>query len=87
MQQLSVFDQKVISKITSKNQVTLPQAIREILAVKANDNIEWNISSDGKITITAAKRSFWQGIDEQQAKYGSIDTTKIDWGSELESED
>ena len=41
----------VISKITAKNQVTIPKTIREALNVKSSDKIEWELGADGQITV------------------------------------
>ncbi|WP_143452778.1 AbrB/MazE/SpoVT family DNA-binding domain-containing protein, partial [Loigolactobacillus backii] len=34
---------KVSSKITSKNQITIPKTVRELLKVRSTDTIEWQI--------------------------------------------
>ncbi|GHP13401.1 hypothetical protein YK48G_08260 [Lentilactobacillus fungorum] len=80
----------VVSKITSKNQVTIPKAVREALNVKSSDEIEWELRSDGQITVkrmSPEKDDFWKMVDEQEKKYGKVDTPEIDWGPDAGSED
>lgn len=80
----------VISKITAKNQVTIPKTIREALNVKSSDKIEWELGADGQITekrTAPEKDDFWKMVDEQEKKYGSIVTPEVDWGEDAGSED
>ncbi|KLD40565.1 AbrB family transcriptional regulator, partial [Lactiplantibacillus plantarum] len=42
---------KVSSKITSKNQITIPKTVRELLKVRSTDTIEWQIEPNGKVMI------------------------------------
>lgn len=61
----------VISKITAKNQVTIPKTIREALNVKSSDKIEWELGADGQITVKRTapeKDDFWKMVDEQEKK-------------------
>lgn len=78
---------KVISKITSKNQVTVPQSIREVLKVGSNDSIQWMIGANGDVTVKNANDNLWGVVKEQEAIYGSVDTPEVDWGPDVESED
>lgn len=78
---------KVISKITSKNQVTIPQSIREMLDVGSNDSIQWTIHSDGTISVENANDNLWDVVKEQEKTYGNVSTPEIDWGQDRESED
>ncbi|HJA27516.1 MAG TPA: type II toxin-antitoxin system PrlF family antitoxin [Candidatus Limosilactobacillus intestinigallinarum] len=78
---------KVISKITSKNQVTVPQSIREVLKVGSNDSIQWTIGANGNVTVKNANDNLWGVVKEQKAIYGSVDTPEVDWGPDVESED
>ena len=77
----------VLSKITSKNQVTIPKAVREALDVKSSDSIKWEIEPDGDIKVKRDEPDFWTTVDQQQKKYGSVDTPEIDWGPDVGSED
>ncbi|KAF0501014.1 AbrB/MazE/SpoVT family DNA-binding domain-containing protein [Pediococcus acidilactici] len=78
---------KVRSKITSKNQVTIPKTVRDLLNVKSADTIEWQIEPNGTVTIVQSKPDLWQVVDQQAQKYGKVNTPEVDWGTDLESED
>jgi AbrB family looped-hinge helix DNA binding protein len=45
------------SRITSKNQTTVPREIRERLGVSPGDALVWELH-DGKAEVTAASRRF-----------------------------
>ncbi|XKL33582.1 type II toxin-antitoxin system PrlF family antitoxin (plasmid) [Lactiplantibacillus plantarum] len=57
---------KVSSKITSKNQITIPKTVRELLKVRSTDTIEWQIEPNGKVMIVRSKPDLWQLVDEQE---------------------
>ena len=78
---------KVSSKITSKNQITVPKTVREFLKVQSADTIEWQIAPNGKVVIVRSKLDLWQLVDEQEKKFGNLSTTEVDWGKDVESED
>ena len=46
---------EVISKVTSKGQITLPHEIRKHLGVNYNDKVAFVIEPNGKIQVTLAK--------------------------------
>lgn len=46
------------SKITSKNQTTIPKEIRENLGVGPADQLCWEITDGGAARVTAAQHSF-----------------------------
>lgn len=69
----------VISKITAKNQVTIPKTIREALNVKSSDKIEWELGADGQITVKRTapeKDDFWKMVDEQKKNMGVLSPQK-----------
>ncbi len=43
------------SKITSKNQITLPKPIREVLGVKPGDRVRFFILDNGQVRIAATR--------------------------------
>jgi bifunctional DNA-binding transcriptional regulator/antitoxin component of YhaV-PrlF toxin-antitoxin module len=43
------------SSLTSKEQLTLPLAIRRILGVKAGDSLVWGLDDQGQITVEAGR--------------------------------
>lgn len=44
----------ITSRITSKAQTTVPQAVRTVLGLKAGDDIAYDIR-DGQVTLTKAR--------------------------------
>ncbi|KGO32503.1 type II toxin-antitoxin system PrlF family antitoxin (plasmid) [Oenococcus alcoholitolerans] len=78
---------KVSSKITSKNQVTIPKTVRDFLEAGSSDIIEWQIEPNGKVMVAKSKPDLWQIVDEQEKKFGNLSTTEVDWGKDVESED
>lgn len=78
---------KVSSKITSKNQITVPKTVRELLKIQSADTIEWQIESNGQVMIVRGKPDLWQLVEEQEKKFGNLSTTEVDWGKDVESED
>ena len=39
--------------LTSKGQVTIPRAVRDVLKVKVGDRLDFIIGSDGRVTVQA----------------------------------
>lgn len=77
----------VRSKITSKNQVTIPKTVRNLLDIESTDVIEWKIDPSGTITVLPSKPSLWETVIEQEKKYGNLATPEVDWGQDVESEE
>lgn len=79
---------QVAAKITSKNQITIPKAVRDKLKLNSNDRtIVFNIEDDKAITVEKPKENdLWDIVAEQQQKYGSIDTPEIDWDDDFGEE-
>lgn len=79
---------QVQAKITSKNQITIPKAVRDSLKLNKNDKtLIFNINNDQKITVEKPKKkSLWNIVAEQEKKYGSIDTPEIEWGDDVGEE-
>jgi bifunctional DNA-binding transcriptional regulator/antitoxin component of YhaV-PrlF toxin-antitoxin module len=44
-----------LSTLTSKEQLTLPQAVRRLLGVKAGDSLAWGLDDQGRITVEAGR--------------------------------
>jgi len=61
----------ITSKITSKAQTTIPQAVRDALRVREGDELAYRIER-GRVVITKAKRTH---ADDPFATFG-------EWGSE-----
>jgi AbrB family looped-hinge helix DNA binding protein len=54
------------SKLTSKGQVTIPEAIRRELRVRAGDRLEWRIDEAGTVRV----RRMGKTLDELQGLLG-----------------
>lgn len=68
-----------ITKISSKNQITVPSFVRKYLGVSANDKISWQIGENNTVLVTANDTNLWQHLQQQQATYGSVDCSIFDW--------
>jgi antitoxin PrlF len=78
----------VTSKITSKNQITIPKAVRETLHVSSSDEINFIINTNtNKVSIVNAKSDFWNMVFNQEKEYENLSTPELDWGDDIESED
>lgn len=73
-----------IAKITSKGQVTIPQAVRQALNVQAGDSLAWEIAEDGSAHVRRAlplDTAYTQALEgtlsewhcaEDEAAYGNL---------------
>lgn len=43
------------STLTSKEQLTLPQAVRRLLGVSAGDSLVWGLDDHGNLTVEAGR--------------------------------
>ncbi|AVW09214.1 AbrB/MazE/SpoVT family DNA-binding domain-containing protein [Lactiplantibacillus paraplantarum] len=77
----------VSSKITSKNQVTIPKTIRELLDIGSNDTINWQINPNGTVVLAKSKPDLWQVVADQEKQFGNLSTSEIEWGPDLESDE
>lgn len=78
-----------VSKVSSDNQVTIPNTVLKALHVNPSDEIEWIVESNKQITVRKAssqKNDFWKTVDAQERKYGSVNTPETDWGNDTGSE-
>lgn len=78
---------QINSRITSKNQVTIPKTVRNFLKVKPSDSIEWTINTNGQVSVTKGTAELWTMVSEQEKEYGNLSTPEIDWGTDIESDD
>lgn len=78
-----------VAKLTSKNQVTIPKPIRKLLDVQSRNQIIFQTTESGDITIKAQDRThaFWDKVEEEQAKYGPLDREEVFWGEDIEAEE
>lgn len=80
---------EVTSKITTKNQTTIPKQVRNILQVGPEDTIKYVINADGLVSIYKDNKEndMWAQAYQQEKKYGSFDTPEVDWGTDIESKE
>ncbi len=76
----------VTATMNAKNQVTIPKAVRDLLALKKSDTLEFIINGDNSVTMQRKPQDLWDIVAQQEAKYGSYDTPTIDWGEDIETE-
>lgn len=48
------------STVTSKGQITIPRDVREQLRLKAGDRVDFDVSSDGSVRMTAVEADIRQ---------------------------
>ena len=60
------------STITSKFQTTIPKAIRENLALRVSDTLEWKIDQ-GKIIVAPKQKNFLKYQNKIKVGKGDID--------------
>ncbi len=46
-----------MSKITSKGQVTIPKAVRDLLGLKPGSEVAFDVAEDGRVTLARAGRT------------------------------
>ena len=68
------------SKLTSKNQATIPIQIRKQLSIKAGDRIIFEIRADGSVVVNKA-----QPIDIEYSK--ALKDTLSEWESQEDEDD
>jgi bifunctional DNA-binding transcriptional regulator/antitoxin component of YhaV-PrlF toxin-antitoxin module len=44
-----------VSTLSSKEQLTLPQAVRRLLGVKAGDSLAWGLDDEGRVMVEAGR--------------------------------
>ena len=44
------------SKLTTKEQLTVPAAIRRMLGIQAGDELVWKRNDDGEVIVTSARK-------------------------------
>lgn len=78
---------QVQAKITSKNQITIPKAVRDTLKLSKSDKtIVFNIKDNNSVTLENPNQNLWDIVDTHEKVYGSIDTPETDWGEDVGEE-
>lgn len=74
----------VNTKMTSKNQITIPKVVRDRLQLDGKDTIVFFDIQPNSITIEKGKEeNLCQTVKEQEKKYGSVATAEVDWGEDV----
>ncbi len=58
----------ITSKLTSKNQTTIPKAIVEVLQIRPSSLLMYEIEPDGRVVLTAKSATFEDLADTFPAK-------------------
>ena len=67
-----------VSKLTAKNQVTIPADVRQRLGVKSGDHVAFEVD-DGKVIVRKAKSIDW-------AWSAAVGATLSEWSSDADEE-
>lgn len=75
---------RIKAKLSSKNQLTIPKAIRDSLGLSDQDKVIFQINNG---TVTLKKdNDFWDEVKRQEKAYGNLSTDELDWGSDMGEE-
>ncbi|MHA3790994.1 AbrB/MazE/SpoVT family DNA-binding domain-containing protein [Rhizorhabdus wittichii] len=67
-----------VSKLTAKNQVTIPADVRQQLGVKSGDHVAFEVE-DGKVIVRKARAIDW-------AWTATVGSTLSEWSSDADEE-
>lgn len=70
----------VKAKLSSKNQLTIPKAVRDSLGLTDQDKVIFQLS-DGTVTLKK-DTDFWHEVNQQAQVYGNLDTNELAWGND-----
>jgi len=68
-----------VSKLTSKNQTTIPAPVRETLDLSAGDMLAFEVSDSGAVTLRK-----WTPIDMEFAR--ALEPTLAEWATDEDDE-
>lgn len=73
------------AQLSSKNQLTVPKAVRESLDLSDHDKVVFQLDHG---TVTLKKdNDFWSTVKQQELIYGNLSTDELDWGADAGNED
>ena len=75
---MTIAKNKLTSKVTQKYQATIPQAVREKLAIEKGDRVIFDIE-DEKVVLKKLSLLDWEYLD-------SVSATLSEWSSEADEE-
>jgi antitoxin PrlF len=65
---------RAVSKMTSKNQITVPATVRDALCLEKGDSLVFEVADDGAVTVRKAvplDRAFADGLRSQLSEWDS----------------
>ena len=68
-----------VSKLTSKNQTTIPAPVREALDLSAGDKLTFEVMENGAVILRK-----WAPIDFEFAR--AVESTLSEWGTDEDNE-
>lgn len=75
---------RIKAKLSSKNQLTIPKAVRDSLGLSDQDKVVFQLNNG---TVTLKKDTdFWDEVEHQEKIYGNLSTDELDWGSDVGEE-
>ncbi len=69
----------VVSKMTSKNQTTVPARVRDILCLEKGDSLLFTVGDDGSVSVRKA-------VSADEAFASALEATLPEWGSPADDE-
>lgn len=66
----------VVSKMTSKNQITVPARVRETLCLEKGDSLLFTVGDDGSVSVrkaVATDEPFARALEATLAEWASIE--------------
>lgn len=67
---------RAVSKMTSKNQITVPALVRDALCLAKGDSLVFEVAADGAVTVRKAvplDRAFVDGLRSQLSEWDSAE--------------
>ena len=67
---------RAVSKMTSKNQITVPAAVRDALCLEKGDSLVFELAGDGAVTVRKAvplDRAFAESLHSQLSEWDSAE--------------
>jgi hypothetical protein len=65
------------STLTSKEQLTLPQAVRRLLGVKAGDSVVWGFDERGQLVVEAGRPHTLADVRAAVAAAGQVAPPRV----------
>jgi AbrB family looped-hinge helix DNA binding protein len=69
----------VVSKMTSKNQITVPARVRDILCLEKGDSLLFTVGDDGSVSVRKA-------VPADEPFSSALEATLPEWASPADDE-